>query len=326
MKVVVSEGEMGRLEPVELRKAWKNEAGNFTPWLAKEENITLLADAIGVDLEVEAQEKNVGPYRADILCRDTSKDRTDTDHWVLIENQLERTDHTHLGQLITYAAGLDAATIVWISRRFTDDHRAALDWLNEIVPERIQFFGIEIELWRIGSSPIAPKFNIVSKPNNWTKPSSELRRRFSKELTDTKRSQLQYWQAFRKLMEDRGGRVRPTKPAPQYWMSFSIGRTGFVLDTEVNMRDRRIGVHLIIKDKTNYNLIEGQRQEIEAEGDVRFEWRELPDKKESRISKWRECDPGDEQGWKEQHEWLFDHLQVFHETFASRIKAIRSVQ
>lgn len=319
--MMVSESEMGRLERVELRKVWKSEAGDFTPWLANEDNIKLLGDAIGVDLEVEAQEKNIGPYRADILCKDTG-----TGQWVLIENQLERTDHPHLGQLITYAAGLDAATIVWISRRFTEEHRAALDWLNEIVPEDIRFFGIEMELWRIGSSPTAPKFNIVSKPNDWTKPSGELRSRFSTELTETRKFQLEYWQDFRKLMEDRGGLVRPVKPAPQHWLVFSIGRSGFFLYTVVNVRNSRIGVQLVIQGpnaKAHYNLIAGQREEIEAEVDERFQWRELADKKESQINIWRDCDPTDLQAWKGQHEWLFDKLQIFHKTFAERIRALR---
>ena len=319
--MMVSESEMGRLERVELRKVWKSEAGDFTPWLANEDNIKLLGDAIGVDLEVEAQEKNIGPYRADILCKDTG-----TGQWVLIENQLERTDHPHLGQLITYAAGLDAATIVWISRRFTEEHRAALDWLNEIVPEDIRFFGIEMELWRIGSSPTAPKFNIVSKPNDWTKPSGELRSRFSTELTETRKFQLEYWQDFRKLMEDRGGLVRPVKPAPQHWLVFSIGRSGFFLYTVVNVRNSRIGVQLVIQGpnaKAHYNLIAGQREEIQAEVDERFQWRELADKKESQINIWRDCDPTDLQAWKGQHEWLFDKLQIFHKTFAERIRALR---
>jgi RecB family endonuclease NucS len=96
---------LGRLEKVDLRNFWTSEAGDFTPWLAREENIILLGEAVGLELEVEAQEKNVGPFRADILCKDTS-----TDQWVLIENQLERTDHTHLGQLLTYGAGLNAVT------------------------------------------------------------------------------------------------------------------------------------------------------------------------------------------------------------------------
>lgn len=147
---------LGRLEKVDLRNFWTTEAGDFTPWLAQEENIALLGEAVGVELEVEAQEKSVGPFRADILCKDTS-----TDQWVLIENQLERTDHTHLGQLLTYGAGLNAVTIVWIAAKFTEEHRAALDWLNEITDERFNFFGLEVELWRIGDSLAAPKFNII---------------------------------------------------------------------------------------------------------------------------------------------------------------------
>jgi hypothetical protein len=147
---------LGRLQKVDLREAWVSEANDFTPWLAQEENLKLLGDTIGIELELESQEKSVGPFRADILCKDTV-----TDNWVLIENQLERTDHTHLGQLLTYAAGLNAVTIVWIAERFTEEHRATLDWLNERTDEKINVFGLEVELWRIGDSPIAPKFNII---------------------------------------------------------------------------------------------------------------------------------------------------------------------
>ena len=131
---------LGRLTPVDLREAWQGEASDFTPWLAQSDNIALLSEAIGIELEVEAQEQQVGPFRADILCRDTL-----SNHYVLIENQLDRTDHGHLGQLLTYAAGLDAVTIVWIASRFTDEHRAALDWLNSVTTGEINFFGLEIE-------------------------------------------------------------------------------------------------------------------------------------------------------------------------------------
>src|SRR5438874_2064357 len=155
---------LGRLEKVDLRTVWTNEAGDFTPWLGREENLRLLGDAIDIELEPEAQEKYVGPFRADLLCKDAA-----TGDWVLIENQLERTDHTHLGQLLTYAAGLQAVTIVWVAERFTDEHRATLDWLNEITDDQINFFGLEIELWRIADSPVAPKFNIVSQPNDWSR-------------------------------------------------------------------------------------------------------------------------------------------------------------
>ncbi len=136
-------------------------AGSRLGWLG-EENIALLGEAIAIDLEVEEQQKPVGPFRADILCRDT-----DSGNWVLIENQLERTDHVHLGQLLTYAAGLDAVTVVWVPPTFTEEHRAALDWLNKITERRFNFFGLEIEASRISDSPIARKFNLVSKPNAW---------------------------------------------------------------------------------------------------------------------------------------------------------------
>lgn len=168
---------LGCLEAVDPREVWPKEDGDFTPWLAKDDNIRLLGEAIGVDLEVVGAEQNVGQFRADILCRDT-----DTGRRVLIESQLERTDHTHLGQLMTYAAGLDAVTVVWVARRFTEEHRAALYWLNKITGDEIGFFGIEIELWRIGNSDPAPKFNIVSKPNDWTKPSGGPSGRFQTNL------------------------------------------------------------------------------------------------------------------------------------------------
>src|SRR6476660_4909533 len=155
---------LGRLEKMNLRDAWTSEAGGFTPWLAESENLELLGQAIGIELELEAQEKFVGPFRADILCKDVGSSQ-----WVLIENQLERTDHIHLGQLLTYAAGLNAVTIVWIAERFTEEHRAALDWLNERTDEKINLFGLEIELWRIADSPIAPKFNVISQPNDWSR-------------------------------------------------------------------------------------------------------------------------------------------------------------
>ncbi len=133
---------IGTLQNVDLRNVWEHEAHNFTPWLAEHQNLERLGDAVGMKLEPESQEEPVGPFRADILCRDVT-----TDSWVLIENQLERTDHNHLGQVLTYAAGLDVATIIWIAKQFTEEHRATLDWLNEKTSQGLSFIGVELELW-----------------------------------------------------------------------------------------------------------------------------------------------------------------------------------
>ena len=181
--------ELGKLEKVELRAFWKKEDRDFTPWLVTEGNIQILSEAIGIDLEVQSHEESVGPFRADILCLDTA-----TNHYVLIENQLERTDHIHLGQLMTYAAGLDAVTIIWISPRFTEEHRAALDWLNRITDDTFSFFGIEIELYRIGDSPAAALFSIVSKPNDWAK--SVKKTATTQSTNERSILQQEYWSEF----------------------------------------------------------------------------------------------------------------------------------
>jgi hypothetical protein len=219
---------LGRLQKVPLREAWVTEASDFTPWLAAEDNLKLLGESIGIDLELESQEKNVGPFRADMLCKDTAND-----NWVLIENQLERTDHSHLGQLITYAAGLKAVTIVWIAERFTEEHRAAIDWLNERTDEKINLFGLEIELWRIGDSPIAPKFNIICQPNEWSRTIQQAAVAGG-EISEHKQFQRRFWTAFREYMEGKGSFVKCQKPLPQHWTNHALGRSGVHLTSIVS--------------------------------------------------------------------------------------------
>lgn len=193
----MSEPRLGRLEPAELRACWQSEASDFTPWLAEPENIQLLAEALGLPaLQVEETEATVGPFRADILCSEP-----DSDGYVLIENQLERTDHRHLGQILTYAAGLDAVKVVWVSPDFTEEHRAALDWLNRISSEEFLFFGVQIELWRIGDSPMAPRFNLVVKPNEWAKQVKAGARAGTAEHAARSREYQQWWAGLLQYLE-----------------------------------------------------------------------------------------------------------------------------
>jgi hypothetical protein len=318
----MSDKQLGRLQKVELREAWLSESSHFTPWLARCENLELLGEAIGIQLECEAQEKNVGPFRADILCKDTA-----TDHWVLIENQLERTDHNHLGQLLTYAAGLEAVTIVWIAERFTDEHRAALDWLNQHTDEGINFFGLEVELWRIGTSPLAPKFNVVSKPNEWTRSVAESAKHLeSGELSETKQMQKEFWAGFAQQLERFPGVLRPTKPLPQHWMNLAIGRAGFKLLATCNTRDGHIGACVVMRydaAKTSFNAFKAQQAAIEKEFGEALEWEELPGKKESRIGvSWSDIDPTDRKRWSDYNLWLQKQLEQLHRVFSPRIRAL----
>ena len=153
---------LAKIERVDLREAWPNEAVDFTPWLA--ENIAVLGEALGMDLELQDTEAAVGGYSLDVLATDLNQNRP-----VIIENQLETTNHDHLGKLITYAAGYDANVVVWLTRDFRDEHRQALDWLNQRTGEETQFFGVVVELWRIGDSLPAPYFKAVATPNDWRK-------------------------------------------------------------------------------------------------------------------------------------------------------------
>ncbi len=317
--------ELGRFQRVDLRDIWKTEAQDFTPWLARQENLSELASALNIDLELEAQEKFVGPFRADILCKDT-----DDGSWVLVENQLERTDHIHLGQLLTYAAGLQAVTIVWIASTFTAEHRATLDWLNEITDEKFRFFGLEVELWRIGDSPAAPKFNVISKPNDWSRSVSAAARRIESEaLTETKAAQLEFWSAFNQQLDATQSLISAKKPRPQHWMHYSVGRSGFGLGGLLDTRSQRIGVELFMNDdnaKSYFSALLVERSQIETELGEAPEWMELPDRKSCRIVLyWQDIDPLDSARRETYMNWMQEKLELFSRVFRPRIRDLEPV-
>lgn len=317
---------LGRLEKVQLRQVWSSESSDFTPWLAREENLALLGETIGIELELEKQEKEVGPFSADILCKNTV-----TDEWVLIENQLERTDHKHLGQLITYAAGLQAVTIVWIAEQFTEEHRAAMDWLNERTDDKINLFGLEIELWRIGDSSIAPKFNIISQPNEWAK-TVQLVAISGSGISSHKEFQRGFWIAFRSFMEESKSGIRCQKPSPQHWMNHAIGRTGAHLasivslwSSESGLKDPEIRVELILdgsRSKQEYTALNNKKEEIEAALGFSLIWHNPQDKNMCRIFCRKRADFLDRSLWPEQFMWLKEKLEIMHKVLSPEVKSL----
>jgi hypothetical protein len=312
---------LGRLSKVELRDIWTSEAMDFTPWLAKPENLLVLGETLGIDLQLEASERSVGPFRADILCKDIG-----TDAWVLIENQLERTDHTHLGQLLTYASGLEAVTIVWVAARFTDEHRSTLDWLNKITDESFRFFGLEVELWRIGDSPAAPKFNIISKPNDWSRAVSHAARAIDDaELSETRVVQLAYWAALHVALNRIKGPISGNrKPQPQSWMAYSIGRTEFNLEAATIRQKRQIRIVLYVKGekaKLHFGRLLQQKSDIEAQIGYALEWDEVPTRQDCRVgSLLQNVDPENKSDWPRQHEWMATRLNEMHQAFVGRVR------
>ena len=316
--------DLKQLTPVDLSKVWETEPQHFTPWLAREENLTLLGETLGIDLELEAQEVNIGGFRADLLCKNTVDDS-----WVLIENQLAPTDHTHVGQLLTYAAGLDASTVIWIAKTFRSEHWAMVDWLNRITDERYRFFGIEVKVWQIEDSARAVQFDVVSSPNDWSRGvSRDTRRAANQELSETDKSHLRFWTGLREYMQDKASRLNCPAPGPWRYIVFSIGRAGFSMETHLAPTRNEISIRLCI-DYDNveayFYLLQEQQAAIEKAFGEPLEWNELPGNKRSRISLTKvDTDPLDENDWPHQYEWFTAKLERFNQVFRPRIQALNA--
>ncbi|MEQ9569587.1 MAG: DUF4268 domain-containing protein [Longimicrobiales bacterium] len=325
MKRPMSNQLLGRLTQVAPRDVWPDEARHFTPWLSQPENLGLLGKVIGLELELEAVEQDVGPFRADILCRDVA-----TNEMVLVENQLARTDHRHLGQVITYAAGLQAATIIWIANPFTEEHRAALDWLNSITAEGFHFFGLEVELWRIGASPPAPKFNAVVRPNDWTR---EVQRRGTGKVSELKEIQRCFWEAFVVFLGDRNSPLRPSSALPQAFLSFALGRSGFrliaVASSWNSMKEtydpNEVRASVILdgpEARSHFELLRKGRALIEEELGFHLEWVDPEDAMRCRIEVCCDAQLEHRDTWPTLHSWLASHLEAMSEVFEKRIREL----
>jgi hypothetical protein len=304
-----------RLEAVDLRTHWVDEARDFTPWLAQQENLALLGDTIGLELELEGMEVRVGAFKADILAKEAG-----TGEYVLIENQLERTNHDHLGKVITYASGLGATAVVWIAGRVTEEHRRAVDWLNEVTTDAVGFFALEVELWRIGESLPAPKFNLVSQPNQWAKAVSG--GTSGQEPSGAKLLQLEFWKAFVESAEARRFSLNLRKPRPQHWYTLAIGRAGFTLSLTASTSRNRVGCELYMRDSDPaLSLLGLEKAAIETELGP-LEWQQLPEKRAGRIVQYREADIEDRASWAQYFDWLAERAESFYRVFSPRVRAL----
>ena len=314
--------ELSRLEEIKLREVWPDEAQDFTPWLAQEENLALLGETLDMELELEGQELDVGDFRADILCRDVVDGSR-----VLIENQLGRTDHGHLGQILTYSAGLDIHTVIWIAKEFREEHRASLDRLNEITNENFQYFGIEIKVWQIGDSARAPQFEIVSKPNDWNRTvSRNTERAVSEDLSETQLQNIKFWTELRDYMNQKNSQLRFPAPSREGFLTLGIGRSNFGMEPWLGRQRKEIGVRLYIGGedaKVHFRSLEKQSEDIQEEFGEPLEWNELPTYIRSTISLRRgDTDPRDESDWPRQREWLASKLELFDQVFQNRIQEL----
>ena len=305
--------EIATLKAVPLREIWEGEATHFTPWLAEEDNLALLAETLGLRLELTAVEKQIGSFVADIVAHDLERNVP-----VLIENQLAPTDHRHLGQILTYAAGLNAETIIWISERIREEHRAAIDWLNEISGTHFRFFAIEVQAWTIDGKVAAPQFRIASKPNDWSKRASSSAESQSAELSESQSLWRGYWQG---LIDHAGARIPGLAKRAAYkgnWQCGPAKRLSPTANVDFNASCPREGLRAEAyiggaHAKLVYAELAACRDEIEANFGGKLDWEEMPAGQDSRISVYLRGVKADREGRSDrQYDWFADNLSRLH--------------
>lgn len=306
--------DLGILKTVTPRQKWNNEARDFTPWLAN--NIDELNKALGLELEVENTEVGVGPYSADILAKDTG-----TDKYVVIENQLEKTNHDHLGKAITYASVLDASTIIWIATDFTEEHKKSLDWLNDHTNDEISFYGVQLELWQIDDSKAALRFNVISKPNQAVRQAA--RSKASEDLSDKRKFQFDFWSKFKDKLAKTKKIPSLQTPRPQYWFDVTLGKSYIHISNTCNTDDNTVGVRIYIGNKiadTMLPFLESKKEEIESSIGQKLIWNPNPENRDKVIILQHSTDFENEKKLDESLNWLVDYTVKFRDTFSKIIK------
>ena len=270
--------DFGQIKSVDLREGWPNEAQDFTPWL--EQHISLLGDALGLELEVQEREAPVGGFSLDLLARDLGRNKT-----VVIENQLTATDHVHLGQVLTYGAGFDAGAVIWLARTFRDEHRQAIDWLNQHTGEGVEFFGVEIQLLRIDESKLAPNFKLVATPNQWTK---EKRQGVVGGTSEKQEKYRSFFQGLIDELREQHGFTGARKAQPQSWYYFASGFAKVNYGFSFAEKGRARVELYIDRDKEwnerAYDELESDKKALESGLEEGLQWERLDNNKACRIS------------------------------------------
>ena len=265
--------ELGKLEEINIRKVWAHEQYDFSDWLSKEDNIQQLGNTLNLSLTDVETEKFVGSYRCDIICKDEITGKN-----VLIENQLEPTNHDHLGKIITYASGLDASVIIWIVESAKEEHSSAIEWLNKHTDDDVSFFLIEVHAYTIEGSKPAPYFKIIQQPNDFVKQVKNITK--NAELNDSQNSRLEFWNRFNDVLEKNGKPFNKRKATTDHWYSVAVGSSQCHISIDLVNREHKIRISMWIPDnKSLYDTFYSNKNSIEKEIGHSINWDKLDDKK-----------------------------------------------
>ena len=269
--------ELDKFKEVNIRDIWKHEAYDFSNWLAQEENINELGEILGLSLVDVNTEVSAGSFKSDIVCTDEI-----TGKKIIIENQLEKSDHDHLGKIITYASGLDASVIVWIVAEAREEHASAVEWLNNHTDKDISIFLIEIHVYTIGNSNPAPMFKIIEQPNDFSKEIKNISN--NREMNYSESQRLEFWDMFNDVISEKGKPFNIRKATTDNWYDIAIGTTRCHITVELVNKEGKVRVGLLIPDdKELYDTIYRQKEEIEESFLGKLTWDSLDTKKVSKI-------------------------------------------
>ena len=269
--------ELGRLKEVDVRELWHHEQYDFSNWLAKEQNIEYLSEILGLTLTDIDKEVYVGSYRCDLVAKDEA-----TGIKVIIENQLECSNHDHLGKIITYASGLDAKVVVWIVKEAREEHRSAIEWLNNNTNKDINFFLIELHAYKIGNSLPAPKFETIEKPNGFIKNSKGSNG--NNDMNKSQSERLVFWTGFNDVVAQRGKPFNIRKASTDHWYDVAIGTSEAHIGINLVNKESSVVVELYInKNKEMFDKLYENKDEIESALGFYMDWQRLNGKKASRI-------------------------------------------
>ena len=268
---------IGKLTEVDVRELWKHEQYDFSNWLAKDENLEYLNDILGLTLTDVNKEVYVGPYRCDLVAKDETSGVK-----VIIENQLEATNHDHLGKIITYASGLDAKFIVWIVTDAKEEHRSAIEWLNNNTSSEINFFLIEIHAYKIGDSNPAPKFEVIEKPNDFIKRSKT--KEAEGDLNKSQSERLTFWEQFNQVVVARGKPFNLRKVTTDHWYDVALGSSDAHLSISLVNKGGYVNVECnVFNNNELYDQLYEKKDDIEKALGFALIWDKVEGRKTARI-------------------------------------------
>ena len=298
-----------------LRSIWHKET-DFSDWLVTEDGLELVANDIGVQVEDPQRECRPGDFPCDIVGHVLG----DEDHKVVIENQFGRTDHDHLGKLLTYAAAHSATTAIWITEEVSDDHRKVIDWLNDNTPPNISLYLVQLKAYRIGDSPVAPMLDVVCRPNLKFKVQHENTSESSKE---TQLWRKQFWEEILAHIKSKQPPFSVQSASVANWSNISIGRANIYLELTLTPKSKCIGCELRIKvawKDEAFKQLKAQQAAIEAEIGEPLQW--LPDAgtKLSKIMLKANIDPQDPANRDQVIKWMYEKSVAFYHAMHGRVK------